>query len=318
MSHIQPIPSYVTGPMQAAGLVPQRPWHDCLVDDARTFTSLGCEVDVSLATLWCFMTDNAKPNYTPALLADMAHVQAAVRAGTAGCNPGTRPGIRRLVIGSRIPGIYNLGGDLALFAAAIKQQDRAALTRYAHRCVETVFNNADGYGGNVTTIALVQGQALGGGFEAVLSCHVVVAERSARFGLPEVLFNLFPGMGAYSFLSRRLSPVAAERMILSGKIYTAAELHDMGLVDVLAEDGDGVAAVRRHILETEKRSNSRRALRAVRDQVHPVTLEELLKVANIWVDTALALGEDDLRHMQLLIRAQARRASKPQHAVAAE
>jgi DSF synthase len=49
---------------------------------------------------------------------------------------------------------------------------------------------------DVTTIALVQGDALGGGFETALSSNVLIAERSAKLGFPEILFNLFPGMGA--------------------------------------------------------------------------------------------------------------------------
>ena len=50
----------------------------------------------------------------------------------------------------------------------------------------------------------MQGECLGGGFEAALSSDVIVAEKSARFGFPEILFNLFPGMGAYSFLERKI------------------------------------------------------------------------------------------------------------------
>ena len=69
----------------------------------------------------------------------------------------------------------------------------------------------------LTTITLVQGDALGGGFEAAISSNVVIAEKSAKFGLPEVLFNLIPGMGAYSFLVRRTSPDLAEKIIMSGE-----------------------------------------------------------------------------------------------------
>ena len=64
--------------------------------------------------------------------------------------------------------------------------------------------NMLGLGLPLITIALVQGEALGGGFESILSFDVVIAERDARFGLPEAMFGLFPGMGAHSFLSRRL------------------------------------------------------------------------------------------------------------------
>ena len=62
------------------------------------------------------------------------------------------------------------------------------------------------------TVALIQGDAIGGGFEAMLTNDVVIAERTAKFGLPEILFNLFPGMGAHSFLKRpRRRPDGARR-----------------------------------------------------------------------------------------------------------
>ena len=289
------------------------PAHPC--DDGgplspKLFRCLDLEMERDTGTLWCSMSASDRPSYTPGLLADMASVQAGLRSIRRPATRGDVQSIRTLVVGSNTPGVYNLGGDLALFASAIRAQDRAALQYYAHRCVEIVFNNSDGYGGKITTVALVQGQALGGGFEAALACHVLIAERSARFGLPEVLFNLFPGMGAYSFLSRRLTPVAAERIILSGNIYTAAELHDMGLVDILAEDGEGVAATRRYILETERRGNARRAVQAMRDLVRPVTHQELIAITDVWVETALSLSEDDLRRMQRLVSAQSRRAAK--------
>jgi DSF synthase len=153
----------------------------------------------------------------------------------------------------------------------------------------------------------VQGDALGGGFEGALSFNVIVAERSARFGLPEVLFNLFPGMGAYSFISRKLDAASAERMILSGQIYTAEQLHKMGLIDVLAEDGQGEAAVRDYITRNAKHHTVQRSIRAVRNRVIRLTLAELRDVADIWVDQALTLEESDLRKMERLRAAQDRR-----------
>jgi len=274
----------------------------------KLFHCLDLEMERDTGTLWCSMSASERPSYTPDLLKELARMQSGLQAIRKPTVRGDLQSIRTLVVASNTPGVYNLGGDLPLFASAIRAQDRVALQDYAHKCVEIVFNNSDGYGGKIATIALVQGQALGGGFEAALSCHAMVAERSARFGLPEVLFNLFPGMGAYSFLSRRLTPLAAESMILSGKIYTATELYEMGLVDVLAEDGDGVAAVRRLIVDWERRGNARRAVRAMRDLVRPVTHEELISITDMWVDAALSLTDDDLRRMQRLVSAQSRRA----------
>src|SRR5207249_864252 len=84
---------------------------------------------------------------------------------------------------------------------------------------------------------------IGGGFECAMSSDIIVAEESAQLGLPEILFNLFPGMGAYSLLSRRIGARAAEELILSGRVLSAAKLHEMGIVDVLAPNGGGETAV---------------------------------------------------------------------------
>src|SRR2546421_680003 len=81
---------------------------------------------------------------------------------------------------------------------------------------------------------------------------VIVAEESAQLGFPEILFNLFPGMGAYSFLSRRIGMRAAEELILSGRILPAAKLREMGVVDVVCKDGEGQTAVREWIAHNSK------------------------------------------------------------------
>ncbi len=212
-----------------------------------------------------------------------------------------------LVLASDNPGVFNLGGDLELFCRLIRAGDREGLLDYAYKCVRGVHAFHAGLGVGAHTIALVQGDALGGGFEAALSCHTIVAEEGALMGLPEVLFDLFPGMGAYSFLCQRIPPKAAERLMLEGNVYPAEELHRMGLVDVLAPRGEGARAVEDVIRAGRRIPHARAAMQQVRGLAHPVTLEEMLRITEIWVDTALQLGEKSLRTMERLVRAQYRR-----------
>jgi len=136
---------------------------------------------------------------------------------------------------------------------------------------------------------------------------VIIAEESAQMGLPEILFNLFPGMGAYSLLARRIGMRAAEEFILSGKVLPATELHRMGIVDVLATDGQGETAVRNWIAKNAKRRNGMQAVFNARQFVHPITREELDGIVNLWVDAALRLTDRDLKMMSRLVRAQSRR-----------
>ncbi|HJR73383.1 MAG TPA: crotonase/enoyl-CoA hydratase family protein [Luteimonas sp.] len=203
--------------------------------------------------------------------------------------------------------VFNLGGDLELFCQLIRKGDRNSLLNYARQCVRGVHAFHAGLGVGAHTIALVQGDALGGGFEAALSCHTIVAEEGVQMGLPEVLFDLFPGMGAYSFLCKRIAPHHAEKIMLEGNVYSSEELYKIGLVDVLVPRGEGARAVEKVIRSNQRIPNARAAMHRVRSMAQPVTLEEMMSITEIWVDTALRLGEKSLRTMERLVRAQYRR-----------
>jgi DSF synthase len=165
-----------------------------------------------------------------------------------------------------------------------------------------------GFGGDVRSIALIQGDALGGGLEMALACHTIVAEEGCGMGLPEVLFGLFPGMGAYSFLCRRVSPQLAEKIILDGRVYSAEEMHALGVVDVLVKKGEGRAAVEDMIRQQQRLPQSYLAMNAARNLAQAVSYDELLEITKVWVDSALALGDRSLRTMDRLVKAQTRRA----------
>lgn len=220
--------------------------------------------------------------------------------------------ISYLVLSSDVPGVFNLGGDLNLFQQHIKEHDRAGLTAYAKACIDVLYANAVHLNLPLTTISLVQGSALGGGFEAALSSSVLIAEKGTELGLPEILFNLFPGMGAYSLLARKLDVRRAEELITAGRLFSAEELYEMGVVDVLAEAGEGKQAVRKFIKQHRRSSNGLQAIARVREYLNPVTYEELMDIANIWVEAALNLTSRDLRMMGKLVGAQNRLKQKPQ------
>jgi len=250
---------------------------------------------------WEYMAPKGRPSFTLRLLREMKQIHGYLQRLTA--YEGACP-FRYLVTGSRLPGIFNLGGDLPRFAELIRAGDRNTLLRYAQACVQVQHGRATDLQLPIRTISLVQGDALGGGFECALAGDVIIAERSATFALPEVLFGLFPGMGAYSFLTRRLNPVDAERMMLSGRLYTAPELHEAGLVDAVIDDGEGENGVCDFIHRERRLWHTQRAFHQMRERVSPVTESELMEITELWVDTALTLGEDELRKMERLARAQ--------------
>ena len=86
-------------------------------------------------------------------------------------------------------------------------------------------------------IAAVEGYCLAGGFEIALSCDLIVAADSANFGLPEVKRGIVPGSGGMVRLPSRIPYHMAMEMVLTGGMYPAARMAELGLVSRLAEAG---------------------------------------------------------------------------------
>ena len=238
--------------------------------------------------------------YSLAGIAEMQRVLDDIAA-----NPGL---VRHLVLTSDVAGIFNFGGDLSLFVLLIRARDVESLRMYGRRCIDMVWwlENASNRG--VHTTVLVQGDTLGGGLESVMPFHKVIFERSAQAGFPEVLFNLFPGMGAWNFVIRKAGFAVANEMILSGKLYTAEQLHRYKLVDLVVEDGEGELAIDSVLGNVNPRLRGTLAALEARRLAAPITYEMLLAVVEQWTDTALTLTDRDLRLMERLARAQVRKA----------
>jgi DSF synthase len=93
-------------------------------------------------------------------------------------------------------------------------------------------------------------------------------------------------------------------MILSGPLHSAEELFEIGVVDILAEDGHGEKEVYDYISREDKARNGITASRAARKCTQPLSYEELRNVTEIWVDAALSLRPRDLRMMERLVKRQ--------------
>lgn len=253
-------------------------------------------------TLWSFMTPNGEPKYTPSMLRDLRRWQMEAKR----LHEESVIDLKYLVLGCRYPGAFNLGGDLQHVAGLVEARDQDALEAYGNACVDILHTNLQGLGLPIVTIALIQGDAVGGGLESALSFNVLVAERDARFSLPENAFGMFPGVGAHSLLTRRIGAAQAERLMFSGKIYTAEELHALGLIHILAEPGEGEAAVRNYIRQNQRRMNGQLgAYRAAR-QVNPVHMDELRSIVRIWAETGMSLSDSQLKVMRRLAVKQVR------------
>jgi DSF synthase len=270
-------------------------------DDYSQLSQLKTHYDAKNKVGWFLMDSQPRPCFTPTLLDNISTYFQTIKDEMVESN---NEKYDFLVLDSNIEGVFNLGGDLDLFSSRIKQGDREALLNYAVSCIDVLYQNMTHLNTELTTIALVKGDALGGGFEAALSSNLLIAERGVKMGLPEVLFNLFPGMGAFSLLSRKIGSAMAEKMILSGTLYTAEDLFDLGVVDILAEKGEAEIALYNYIKSTKRMANSHSAMQKVKDRCNSISYQELIDITHIWVDAALKLRDKDLRMINRLVSKQ--------------
>lgn len=271
----------------------------------KDYSHLSVRFDLERGVLWTLLNPKNVPCFNLELLGQLReHHDEIELYGSRSSDFGQEPVIHYSVLASLTPGIFNLGGQLALFRELIRSGNRDALLHYATKCIDVIDQRVHHFNSPLATITLLQGDALGGGFEAALTSDIIIAERRSQMGFPEILFNLFPGMGAYSLVARKVNPKFAERMILGGKMYSAEELHEAGLIDVLAEDGKGVEAVNDYIRKQERRSNGFLAVQKARHRFNPVTNQELMDITRVWVDAALKLKEKDLKVMDRFVRSQ--------------
>lgn len=267
--------------------------------EAGPLTQVNAWYEEGRHILWIMLAAKPRPCFSQSMLKDIAVLARAIHQFD-------KP-IDFIVSGSAIPGMYNAGGDLDFFARSIRARDQEGLMSYARACVDAVFENLQGFGVNAITIAMIEGSALGGGFEAALSHDFVLGQKGARMGFPEIAFNLFPGMGAYSLVARKANRHLAEQLILGGETFSAEWFFDRHLVDRLFEPGQGFNAARGLVDELRPKKNGARAMIRARNIVSPLPKSELIAITEEWVLAAMNVEEKDIAHMERLVMLQNRR-----------
>jgi DSF synthase len=195
--------------------------------------------------------------------------------------------------------VWNMGGDLELFSNCVKNKDIDTLKDYANKCINVVHYFNSSLESNVIVISIVQGNAFGGGFECALSGDYIIAEEHAKFSFPEVVFGTFPGMGAYSFITRKLGYNKAAEMMNSNQKWTASELNKTGLLDFVTDTGNGISYF--YELLTNDQFESRSAHKKI---CTTVPLSELHGIIELWIDSVMSLSESQLRVIEKIVSAQ--------------
>lgn len=270
------------------------------------FETLDIEHHCETASIWMNYRADAPQCYTLPMLVELLQLRDSLRALWRSARAVDFP-FRYLVMAARRPGVFSLGGDLATFAGAIRRNDLPTLRAYAHACVDLVFSYSQSLDLPIVTLCAVHGQCLGGAMEAALAFDFIIAEEDAVFGLPEVAFNTFPGMGAVTMLTRRVGPALTERIVMGGETYTGRDMYEMEVIDQVVAPGAARGAARAWMQEEgEAKWRRRRALAEARRRSHPITHEELTRITELWAECSARIDARDLRHMERLVRAQRR------------
>lgn len=260
--------------------------------------NLRVRIDDEFKTLWIGIDLQDKLCYSVSFLDNLTHVKELISYMI------KKEGIQYVVAYSLNRGVWNLGGDLEFFVGCIRNGNKQALKDYAYKCVDLVHSYNNSYDLDVLSTCVVQGNAFGGGFESALSGNYILAEQSARFSFPEVIFGTLPGMGAYSFLTKKVGYHKANEIINSNKTFTAKEIYDLGIINQVCEEGFGIATMSSLIRNGELKhvvSNPFMTL------LNKVSKEELIGVVEIWLERAFNLSEENLNRMIKLASFQKRK-----------
>ena len=123
------------------------------------FETIDFEFDLATRSVWMASKAEATPFFTMQMLTDLANIRESLCALFAW--GGERPfPVHYVILASNKPGVFNLGGDLAMFARSIREAEREPLRAYAHLCINVLHSMLMGYGLPVITLAVIAGQAL--------------------------------------------------------------------------------------------------------------------------------------------------------------
>jgi len=264
-------------------------------------------------SIWIFLKPLGRYCINFELLSEAIEIQEEIKRYFLHHHMRPENNVKYIISASKSPGVYSYGGDLNLFSKLIEEKNIDHLTKYAEACIKLVYNNATNIQLPVTTVSLVQGTALGGGFEGALSGSILIAEEGSKMGFPEIRFNLFPGMGAYSFVARKAGVKIADEVICSGQIYKPEYLQEKGVVDLIAKTGKGIETTNKFIKKHSRSFNGRQAILDAKQRFQPICFNELMDITKIWVDAAMRLTPKDIKMMQKLVSMQNTKVIEPKY-----
>ncbi len=177
--------------------------------------NLRIRIDEEFKVLWTGIHLKDKLYYSVKFLENLTHIKELIIYFI------KHEDIKYVVVHSLNKGVWNLGGDLEEFIDCIRNQKRDNLSDYAYKCLELVYNFNSNFELDVFSSCVAQGNAFGGGFESALVGNYIISEKSAKFSFPESIFDTFPVIGGYSFLTKKNRFKKAQEVLTSGKTFAA-------------------------------------------------------------------------------------------------
>jgi 3-hydroxyacyl-CoA dehydrogenase/enoyl-CoA hydratase/3-hydroxybutyryl-CoA epimerase len=153
-----------------------------------------------------------------------------------------------LVVRSAKTSGFIAGADVNEFRGASDPKVVEAAIRGAHAVIDRL------EGLRIPTVAVIHGFCLGGGLEVALACQMRIAIEGARFGFPEIMLGLHPGLGGTVRFTRLINPMQAMTLMLTGRTIDARKAKSLGLVDAITEE--------RHVRNAVKDAMAGRLMRA--------------------------------------------------------
>jgi enoyl-CoA hydratase/carnithine racemase len=141
----------------------------------------------------------------------------------------------RVVLIHGAPPVFCAGVDTGSFAPPAGGPFEQWRQRRSTRKISRLYRSLPEF--TKPCIAVVDGYALGGGFELALMCDLIVASSAAEFGLTEVRLGMLPGGGGTQTLARIVGRAAAKKMIWTGERISGERAAELGIVTVLSEPG---------------------------------------------------------------------------------
>lgn len=279
-----------------------------VLNTIHDYQHLNIDFDEHEEMLWVYLDAMPRPCVTPKLVSEIRslHRILEINQGFFPSNGELKP-VKYHVLDSHYEGVFSLGGDLSFFLNCLNNNDKKSMINYARACINAIYPIMVNFNLPIVTISLVRGNALGGGFEIALSGDVIIAERQAQMGFPEILFNTFPGMGAFQSLSARIGLQKATRLIQSGQLYSAEELYELGVVDILTDEGGAEEALYQYVQLRDKHWNGYMAMQQVTHKLKNYSYQQIMDICSgSWVDSIFAMTEKDIRTLNRLLRSQKR------------